>query len=238
MGNKGINLVRAKNEHYTYDPDFGNGRVCVCGHFYYQHFGSLSDNEKDSKFCADVNDNHEIEVVECGECKCKTFTEKEKTFNEVFESEEHYNPNYPPDMVQEIEEGRLISNFIGLNVRYEQCNAYDDPIEFEMVIDNPDFLDHDEELLYLYETDGPVELNYKFHSDWNWLMGVVIKIENLKDEDKCYRFSFDMGRDFCAIRTNDLEREMIVVGSVYNDKIGSVYQTVIKFIKWYNKIGE
>jgi len=225
MGNKRINLVRAKNEHHTYDPDFGNGRTCECGHFYYQHFGGSSSDGKSG-----------IELVECGECKCKTFTEKEKTFNEVFESAEHYNPNYPPEMVQEIEEGRLISEFVGLTVRYEQCNAYMDPIEFEMVIDNPDFLDHDEELLYLYETDGPVELNYKFHSDWNWLMGAVMKIENLKDEDKCYRFSFDMGRDFCAIRTNDLERELIVVGSVYNNKIASVYQTVIKFIKWYNGV--
>ena len=83
MGDKKINLVRAKNEYHTYDPDYGDEKVCECGHLYHQHFGGVSDNEKASKFCPDIGPHYDIEVVECRYCKCKGFTEKVKTLKET-----------------------------------------------------------------------------------------------------------------------------------------------------------
>jgi len=134
-----------------------------------------------------------------------------------------------------IAESTMIADFVGLIIRTEQCNAYMDPIEYEMVIDCPDFLDHDEDLLYLYEADYPHQLQYQFHSDWKWLMGAVSKIENLRGEDRAYLFSVDTGRDYCIIRYNDFIGKSIAVSSEHNDKMETIYRAVIRFIEWYNK---
>ena len=140
------------------------------------------------------------------------------------------------DMIDEIKENRIMAKFVGLKVVYIQSNHYQDPIEYELEIHEvPNFLDHDEDLLHLYESDGPVELYYEFHSNWNWLMGVVEMIENLRGEDKSYLFSFDIGRDYCVIKHNDFMQEMIAVSSVHEDKIMSIYKAIIRFIEWYNK---
>ena len=66
----------------------------------------------------------------------------------------------------------------------------------------------------------------KFHTDWNWLMPVVEKIE------------LDMGFDVyihynnCTITDgeNAFENE-----AEPNQKTYATYQSVVEFIKWYNK---
>ena len=81
---------------------------------------------------------------------------------------------------------------------------------------------------------GPSHYSNLFISDWNELMNVVVKIENLK-LDESFLYSVDTGRDFCIIETNDFAHHRIAVNSIPNDKKQSVYLAVVGFIKWYNK---
>lgn len=67
-----------------------------------------------------------------------------------------------------------------------------------------------------------------FHSDWNWLMKVVEKIESLD-----YNFNITSGdatalHYHCAIYQTSIYR---IDGTT---KIQATYETVIEFIKWYN----
>jgi len=70
----------------------------------------------------------------------------------------------------------------------------------------------------------------KYHSDWNWLMAVIEKIE-----EKC---AFVLiGRMFCEITyTNPLNTnvhfEKKLVSGV---RINAVYATCVEFIQWYNQ---
>ena len=37
---------------YSYNPAYGDGRICVCGHSYYRHFDSYEDMEAcGCKYC-------------------------------------------------------------------------------------------------------------------------------------------------------------------------------------------
>ncbi len=46
------------NPYFTYDPKFGDNRVCVCGHAYYRHFDSYEN----------------MEPIGCKYCPCRTFS--------------------------------------------------------------------------------------------------------------------------------------------------------------------
>jgi hypothetical protein len=65
-----------------------------------------------------------------------------------------------------------------------------------------------------------------FDTDWNWLMPVIRKIEELGNDvlitTNYIQIAFDEGEQFIVI--DDL-----------NIKIDSVYKAVIEFINWYNK---
>lgn len=78
-------------------------------------------------------------------------------------------------------------------------------------------------------------MNPKYHSSWDWLMPVVEKIENIKDTSGNYQFSFDLGRDFCIIRYNDLSGNPIVASSEQDNKLLSIWQAIVKFIQWYTQ---
>ena len=73
----------------------------------------------------------------------------------------------------------------------------------------------------------------KFHSDWNWLMKVVEKIESIED---CV-YQVDILQEGCKI----LKRCCLLidkrVGKLESDttKIKSVYLACVEFIKWYNE---
>jgi hypothetical protein len=68
--------------------------------------------------------------------------------------------------------------------------------------------------------------NFKYHTDWNWLMEVVKKIEELGNDvlitTNYIQIAFDEGEQF-------------IVMEHFNIKITSVYDACIKFIKWYNE---
>lgn len=68
----------------------------------------------------------------------------------------------------------------------------------------------------------------KYHSDWNWLMEVVSRIEN-------FGFEFFIVESRCKISNNtDKSIETIIDFEIVGTKIEAVYQAVVEFIKWYN----
>ena len=87
--------------------------------------------------------------------------------------------------------------------------------------------------------------NFYYHSDWNWLMEVVEKIENLPS--RTLQGTYYLGNEvkiYKAINTNthyceiNLVKESgyRIVSIQFNkeSKIKSVYDACLEFIKWYN----
>jgi len=70
----------------------------------------------------------------------------------------------------------------------------------------------------------------RFNTDWNWIMEVVEKIEQLG-------YEVLIGRISCNINSI-LDRENPISSMVCGDvskKQSIVYETCVKFVKWYNK---
>ena len=93
-----------------------------------------------------------------------------------------------------------------------------------------------------YRLDGEYFLNdeFEFHSDWNWLMAVVEKIESIKDPHHGY-FGVYISSNSCTIqgtrfRSDKMEDPPIYFNDiVLSNKIENTYTAVITFIKWYNE---
>jgi hypothetical protein len=88
-----------------------------------------------------------------------------------------------------------------------------------------------------YYNDKKPYDNYKwslnYNTDWNLLMGVVEKIENLFNGNMI----IEIEGDNCRLSTNCnsvLDKNYFELYSTLNTKIESTYEAVIKFIKWYN----
>ena len=95
-------------------------------------------------------------------------------------------------------------------------------------------------------TNFDEEINdLKYHSDWNWLMEVVEKIENLPsrtlqgtyysgNEVKIYK-AINTNTHYCEINLVK-ESGYRIVSIQFNkeSKIKSVYDACLEFIKWYN----
>ncbi len=81
-----------------------------------------------------------------------------------------------------------------------------------------------------------------FHSDWNWLMEVVEKIENLQYFFNSAPFIDDekgglTGEYFCIIQyktTNLSHCDYFIDVTGCSTKIQAVYNACVEFIKWYN----
>lgn len=71
---------------------------------------------------------------------------------------------------------------------------------------------------------APDEL--KYHTDWNWLMEVVEKIESLN-------FIVYIETNYCQLYNATNHEELIK--SIYSTKIESVYKACVEFVKWYNE---
>ena len=78
------------------------------------------------------------------------------------------------------------------------------------------------------------DFELEFHSDWNWLMRVVEKIENLQDENNCAIYNVQIEQSFTEIIDNHTS-ETIIYDIDADSKIEAVYNIVIEFIKWYNE---
>lgn len=75
----------------------------------------------------------------------------------------------------------------------------------------------------------------KFHSDWNWLMEVVEKIEELEYTVNIYKTP-NTGVNYCEVNepTQSGERCKSFQHS-RESKIQAVYIACVEFIKWYNQ---
>jgi hypothetical protein len=70
----------------------------------------------------------------------------------------------------------------------------------------------------------------KYHKSWDWLIPVVQKIDEMG-------YNVHISRISCKI-TPILEDDNVITSFVCGDvdkKIELVYDTVVEFIKWYNK---
>ena len=83
----------------------------------------------------------------------------------------------------------------------------------------------------------------KFHSDWNWLMEVVEKIEQTTIKETYGQFnekesnaivSVVIENKFCQILSNGIYLNEIVSENE-ETKIEAVYNACLEFIKWYNE---
>ena len=90
---------------------------------------------------------------------------------------------------------------------------------------------------YWYKKDCQPLTILLFHSDWNWLMRVVEKIENLQDENNCAIYNVQIEQSFTEIIDNHTS-ETIIYNIDADSKIEAVYNTVIEFIKWYNELNK
>lgn len=77
--------------------------------------------------------------------------------------------------------------------------------------------------------------NLMYHSDWNWLMEVVEKIESIVlEEVNDTSFNVTIGATrYCVIQDNN--GGMLEVIGEGKTKIESTYKAVVQFIKWYNE---
>ena len=69
------------------------------------------------------------------------------------------------------------------------------------------------------------DFELEFHSDWNWLMLVVEKIESLG-------YRIEIVKHICRIYLSN--KETIII-SENIPKVEAVYNACVEFIKWYNK---
>lgn len=97
---------------------------------------------------------------------------------------------------------KLIAEFMGYNLE---------------IVNNEFYFTHDDML----ESLSDEELH--FDTDWNWLMEVVEKIENLG-------FDVVINYNICTITNGENEFRHEV-----GQKIYATYQAVIEFINWYNE---
>ena len=88
-----------------------------------------------------------------------------------------------------------------------------------------------------YESNGYINIEFSedntrtlqdthYHSDWNWLMQVVEKIE-------AHGFTFEIKKNWSCI-TRKGER-IIIRWEEDNNKIEAVYNACLQFIQWYNQ---
>jgi hypothetical protein len=74
----------------------------------------------------------------------------------------------------------------------------------------------------------------KFHSSWDWLMPVVEKIEAMQNRDVDARITIE--RDTCNIYFNNGTSQYEFNTWEQSNKLKCVYEHLVEFIKWYNKL--
>jgi predicted transposase YdaD len=123
------------------------------------------------------------------------------------------------------ENNKLIAEFMGAKLYVKQYNI----------------------VIYKFPNKARKELkSFKYHSDWNWLMEVVEKIESLKPfqlmdrnwigfDVKIYK-TFNTQTHYCTIKYLKEQGDMTISnGFSKQSKIEAVYNACVEFIKWYNE---
>tara|TARA_R110000851_G_scaffold56447_1_gene131929 strand:+ start:5576 stop:6034 length:459 start_codon:yes stop_codon:yes gene_type:complete len=83
----------------------------------------------------------------------------------------------------------------------------------------------------------------RYYNEWNWLMSVVEKIETLDlsnqyDTDNFEGFTINIENTSCYIWLNlkyDPGQRLVAIHNcTHNNKITTVYNAILEFIKWYD----
>lgn len=125
------------------------------------------------------------------------------------------------------ENNKLIAEFMGYEniAREGKHPIYKIP---SLSYEEPNF---DYGIMEKVETFTPYFDEMKFHSDWNWLMEVVEKIESL--ETLSY-FNIQHNRVEIGTTCDCFRTKEVITKDVFS-KIEAVYNACIEFIKWYSK---
>ena len=77
-----------------------------------------------------------------------------------------------------------------------------------------------------------------FHSDWNWLMQVVEKIENTEVVGQVFNIQINRNKTHILYAPANYPNEKWFENLILKegkDKILNTYQAIVEFIKWYNE---
>ena len=120
--------------------------------------------------------------------------------------------------------------FVNKKISKMQSKEVDTITGNRIIADFMEWVHHEDKSYDEYEMS-----NLKYHSSWDWLMGVVEKIEEL---------GYDTG--ICGVMINGERLTEVMFSPVQKDskieihsrqpipKIELTWQSVIQFIKWYN----
>jgi len=75
--------------------------------------------------------------------------------------------------------------------------------------------------------------NFKFHTDWNWIMEAVDKIESIGDEENNGEYFFEIYKFGVTIFSNGVYVNEIV-NTAGKTKLQATYKAVVEFINYYN----
>jgi len=189
---------------YNYNPKYGDNRLCECGHNYYRHFDSYES----------------MYNVGCKYCGCGDFTE-------IKDVRLRHLSRVGRDNV-------LICDYVGLIVTWQESGG--DPSlgnsDGDWEINSPDFLDHDNQLLYLYTEEQPYE-KMKFDSEWNWLMPVVEMIET---KLRAYSITSSGGWGELVVEWININEIWERDNSFKTNNLAIIYRGIVRYIKEFNKI--
>ena len=145
------------------------------------------------------------------------------------------------------ENNKIIAEFMNFpkitNVRDSESGKYYDywlPNNFNLILEQEIQIESNNGWGLVHQ-DCVFVRDLIFHSDWNWLMEVVEKIENTKIKD--YSISTDITDDKTFINVwhyGDGGKWSILISNLneeYKDfnKMQRTYKAVVKFINFYNK---
>ena len=114
-----------------------------------------------------------------------------------------------------MQNNKLIAEFIGMV--YDNHN--NQPNKYWELTDEQNFVS---------PKPYPQDKDLKFHSDWNWLMEVVEKIE-------CCDFIFSIHHEVANIFNGECNELTYNETTQARTKIEAVYNACVEFIKWYNE---
>lgn len=110
-----------------------------------------------------------------------------------------------------MKDNKLIAEFMGIN--------YEDPNDNSVMIQ------------ITPKGNEVVPINsMKYHTDWNWLMPVVEKIENYE------RYDIDILQNGTIIKDNQKEIVNNIANISFDKKIDHTYDALVQFIKNYKTI--
>lgn len=116
---------------------------------------------------------------------------------------------------QTIENAELIAKFLGWKLSAGSDNLYEIPIK--------------QRILPFFGEDAYTPAQMRWHSDWNWLIMVLSKIEH----QGCIIETWISLASGCRIM-KPTNNPIVITAKENNSYLQAVYDSVIEYIKWYN----